>query len=118
MQILRGNTAFPVYYPQGGTSMRMMDITRTQLRGEEGPRCHRLFYPLSWRPTLNPWASQARAAAAGWFRELGVVSDARAEKVLAEERPDLYGGFPYPHANFDTLTTVSKYLALWMLFDD
>jgi hypothetical protein len=82
------------------------------------PKKHYLVYPSSWRPSLNPYAALSSEAAAQWFRALGVVHDDRSSRVLREERADLYGGFPYPHANFEHLTTVTKFLALWMLFDD
>jgi 5-epi-alpha-selinene synthase len=97
--------------------MSLMDITRTEIAPAD-VRSYRLLYPASWRPVLNPYAGLARRAAGAWFREIGVVGDAGSERILADERPDLYAGLPYPGANFDTLTTVTKYLALWILFDD
>jgi hypothetical protein len=99
--------------------MTMMEMTRTSLYpDDERGRTHRLLYPASWTPGLNPLADVARRAAGAWFREIGVVGDERSMRILEEERPDLYGGFPYPTAGFSTLTTLTKYLALWMLFDD
>jgi 5-epi-alpha-selinene synthase len=102
---------------QPALAMRLMDITRTEIAPAD-VRSYRLLYPASWRPALNPYADLARRAAGAWFRGIGVVGDAGSERILADERPDLYAGFPYPGANFDTLTTVTKYLALWILFDD
>src|SRR5262249_43387390 len=77
-----------------------------------------ILYPESWRSTINPYARLAQGAANRWFRELGVVDDVKSERILADERPDLYGGLPYPTASYDRLTLITKYLALWMLFDD
>jgi pentalenene synthase len=82
------------------------------------PRRHCLVYPSSWRPTLNPHAARSSRAAAEWFRALGVVHDEPSRRILEEERADLYGGLPYPRADFEHLTTLMKFLALWMLFDD
>lgn len=78
----------------------------------------RLQYPLSWKPRLNPYAFLVKTAAADFFAEVGVVGDAKTTKILEEERTDLYGGYPYPFANFRHLRTVSEFLALWILFDD
>jgi 5-epi-alpha-selinene synthase len=97
--------------------MPFTDITRTDIAPAD-VRAYRLLYPASWRPALNPYADLARREAGAWFRALGVVGDARSERILADQRPDLYAGFPYPGASFDTLATVTKYLALWILFDD
>src|SRR5262245_4553964 len=79
---------------------------------------HYLIYPHSWLPSLNPYAGLACTAAARWFRSAGIVGDRRSKQILDDERPDLYGGYPYPTANLEHLTVVTKFLALWMLFDD
>jgi len=92
-------------------------MTRPERTGTIAAR-HYLVYPGSWQPDLNPYAAPSSRAAAEWFRALGVVRDEVSARVLDEERADLYGGFPYPRASFEHLTTVTKFLALWMLFDD
>ncbi len=77
-----------------------------------------LLYPLSWKPVLNPYAGLVKRRATDWFQSLGIVFDKKTRVLLDEERTDLYGGFPYPVANFEHLTTVSEFVALWILFDD
>ncbi len=79
---------------------------------------HRLFYPLSWKPTLNPYASTMIQEMADWLTELEILKDRETVKILQEERADLYGGYPFPFASFKKLKGLTKFLALWMVFDD
>jgi hypothetical protein len=76
-----------------------------------------LLYPSSWGPTLNPYADLAKKATSDWLRARGAVNT-HTIRLMEDMRPDLYGGYPYPSANFEHLTTLTEFLTLWMLFDD
>jgi len=79
---------------------------------------HRLFYPLSWKPNLNPYASTMIQIMGNWLTELKIIKDQETLKIFEEERADLYGGYPFPSANFRKLTGATKFLVLWVMFDD
>jgi len=79
---------------------------------------HRLFYPLSWKPDLNPYAPTMNQVMADWLTELKIIKDQETLKIVEEERADIYGGYPFPSASFEKLTGVTKFLVLWIIFDD
>lgn len=79
---------------------------------------YRLFYPQSWKPTLNPYANVATEVIGDWLKELKIIKDFDTLRLFQEERPDLYGGYSFPLIGFERFTTITKSLVLWIMFDD
>lgn len=79
---------------------------------------NRLFYPQSWTPTLNPYATPATKVIGDWLMELKIIRNQETLQIFQEERADLYGGYSFSCAKFERFTTVTKFLVLWILFDD
>lgn len=77
-----------------------------------------LLYPLSWKTTLNPYATTASKKTGDWLKELAIVKDQQTLKIFEEERADLYGGYSFPLATPEKLTLITKFLSFWILFDD
>ncbi len=78
----------------------------------------RLLYPPSWGPKLSPYAGAMSAVIADWLISLNIIQDGPTRQLYEEERADLYGGYPYSSASFDRLIVASKFLVLWIPFDD
>lgn len=77
-----------------------------------------LNYPSSWRTVMNPYARLAKQAAHRWFHEKSIITSEDVAALLSEVRAEYYSGYPFPTANFQQLLTLTKFLVLWMLFDD
>lgn len=81
-------------------------------------RTHRILYPLSWKPELPIWANSMNSLVFDWLDQQGLLSNAAAQSQVKDQRADLYGGYSFGWADFDKCLTITKFLVLWILFDD
>jgi hypothetical protein len=83
-------------------------------------RIHHLSieYPEEWATPLNPHAQRVERDVEDWLRRIGVVRDPRAEQVFRRLHVAGYGGWPFGRATRHRLETVTRFLALWIFYDD
>jgi hypothetical protein len=82
------------------------------------PERLKLMVPRHWKSGLNinKNAQRVEDATLDWFLELG-CSQSQLRRVR-KFRPSLYMGIPFPLAGYKEALLISKYLSLWLLWDD
>lgn len=85
---------------------------------ELAPKQFKLLVPRHWKPevAVNKNAKRIEEATLAWFGELGCT-----ERQIAKVRkfqPSLYMGMSFPLAGEEEALLISKYLSLWLLWDD
>jgi hypothetical protein len=82
------------------------------------PERFKLMIPRHWKPgvEVNKNAKRIEEATLAWFVELG-CTDAQVAKVR-KFQPSLYMGMSFPLAGEEEALLISKYLSLWLLWDD
>lgn len=87
------------------------------------PAAHRIHhfavhYPEEWGTTLNPGAPAVERRVEAWLRRLGVVDGTASLEVLRNLHVAGYGGWPFPSASPHRLETITRFLTLWIFYDD
>jgi hypothetical protein len=82
------------------------------------PDRFKLLVPSHWQPkrAINEHAERVQEATLGWFCELG-FSEGQLLKVRTFQ-PSHYVGVPFPMIGPKEALLISKYLSLWLLWDD
>ncbi|HLM74518.1 MAG TPA: terpene synthase family protein [Polyangiaceae bacterium] len=85
---------------------------------ELAPTQFKLMIPRRWKPEVevNRNAKRIEEATLAWFSELG-CTDRQIAKVR-KFQPSLYMGMSFPLAGEEEALLISKYLSLWLLWDD
>lgn len=77
-----------------------------------------LELPHAWQVPLSPHAAAMQRSTEAWFRERGVIHDhltaTKFERLAVAE----YACWPFPTANAERSEVITKFLALWIFYDD
>lgn len=77
-----------------------------------------LRYPLHWRTEIHPDAETAEADTRAFLRRFGLLGTRNAEAKFAAIEPARHAGWPIYYATSPALTTVMRFLTLWLFYDD
>src|SRR5262245_11753649 len=77
-----------------------------------------LEYPEELGTAINRHAQPVERNVEEWRRSVGVVRDARTEQVFRRLHVAGYGGWPFPRASRYRLETITRFLSLWIFYDD
>jgi hypothetical protein len=77
-----------------------------------------LAYPAGWYAPVNPNAAATQAKALAWLEERGVVHDEITRKTFAKLDVGRYGGSPFPFARAEEAELVTRFLSMWIFYDD
>lgn len=77
-----------------------------------------LEYPTSWYAPVNPRACRTEQRALAWLVERGVVGDAVGRKTFEKLDVGRYGGSPFPFAGDRESDLITRFLSLWIFYDD
>jgi hypothetical protein len=77
-----------------------------------------LTIPRHWwpEPAINVHAARAEEETLEWFLSLGFGE--RALRIIGTFSPSQYAGIPFPLAGSRELSLITRYLSLWLLWDD
>lgn len=67
---------------------------------------------------LSPYAHQVERETIAWMETCGLLPDARSLKKVERMAVWGYAGFSHPFGSMQELTLYSKYITLWLLWDD
>jgi hypothetical protein len=82
------------------------------------PREIALRYPASWFTMVNPAAATIERRTSAWLREMGVLTSVEARSCFESLAVGAYGGWPFPFADVEHLETITRFLTLWIYYDD
>jgi hypothetical protein len=77
-----------------------------------------LRYPASWFTLVNPAAATIERRTAAWLEEMGVIADEDARLRFRALSVGGYGGWPFPFVDAERLETITRFLTLWIYYDD
>lgn len=102
----------------GGEMLAVLPASMIAHSAELAPERFRLMIPLHWKPEVevNRHAKKIEEATLRWFAGLG-CTEAQIRRVT-KFQPSLYMGMSFPLAGFEEALLISKYLSLWLLWDD
>ena len=92
-------------------------ITKTRKRAKSSTEVS-LNFPKSWVVPLNPLAYEMQRLAQVWLREQGVIHDEAGEEKFHKLAVAEYANWPFPTAAAEQAETITKFLALWIFYDD
>lgn len=99
--------------------MTVTHVTETEPSAvEPGAITLDLTYPASWYAPVNPNAAATEARALAWLEERGVVHDPTTRKTFAKLDVGRYGGSPFPFARDEEAWLVTRFLSMWIFYDD
>jgi hypothetical protein len=101
-----------------GEELAVLPMSLIPRIDQPAPQRLKLMVPRHWKPgvNVNRHAKQVEAATLAWFVELG-CTDSQVAKVR-KFQPSLYMGMSFPLAGAEEALLISKYLSLWLLWDD
>jgi len=77
-----------------------------------------LRYPASWFSLVNPSAATVERRTAAWLEEVGVITNEDTRLRFQSLSVGAYGGWPFPFAGAERLETITRFLTLWIYYDD
>ena len=100
--------------------MNAFDLPRTPNRAPSSRSLREiaLRYPASWFTLLNPAAATVERRAATWLEEVGVITDEQTRLRFRSLSVGGYGGWPFPFTDAERLETITRFLTLWIYYDD
>lgn len=104
---------------------RVVDAKRKKEKGEDcefGFKTFLLSFPIGsgslWRLSRSPFAKSLEFETLEWLKKRGLLPTQKlVERVQAMEISG-YGGFSHPFRNFEYSLSFTKYITLWLLWDD
>ncbi len=78
----------------------------------------KLLYPVRWVAPLSSHASMMENHARTWLRENGILEGKEMEEKFEKLSVGEYANGPFPHANPSRAVVITKFLALWIFYDD
>jgi hypothetical protein len=104
--------------PCNGEMLAVLPAHMIAHTAELAPERFKLMIPLHWKPEveINRYAKQIEEATLRWFAELG-CTDSQIRRVR-KFQPSLYMGMSFPLAGYEEALLISKYLSIWLLWDD
>lgn len=82
------------------------------------PRRLVLGFPRRWEVALSPFAFEMERRAEGWLRQRGIIRDAATAEKFAKLAVAEYANWPFSRAEEDEAEVITKFLALWIFYDD
>src|SRR5262245_44729846 len=77
-----------------------------------------LRYPRQWFTPVHPLAEQAEEQTRQWLAELGLLDSAHAQAKFHHLGVARYGGWPLYNTDAEALITITRFLTLWIYYDD
>lgn len=77
-----------------------------------------LSYPKHWAVPLSPMAGEMQARALEWLKDRGIVIDESTEEKFIKLSVGEYANWPFPLASEERAEIITKFLALWIFYDD
>jgi len=77
-----------------------------------------LVYPNSWIVPLSPLAHEMSRRTELWLRERGVIHDEESSEKFRKLAVAEYANWPFPQAEAARAEVITKFLALWIFYDD
>lgn len=77
-----------------------------------------LRYPVQWYTPVSPHAATAEAGTQAWLADLCLLDNEAAVAKFRHLGVARYGGWPLYHADPEALATVTRFLTLWIFYDD
>lgn len=93
-------------------------ILPTDASPDSQPDAVGLVYPRSWSVDLGPFAHEATRRAESWLRARGVIADEAGAEKFRRLAVAQYANWPFPHATLERAEIITKFLALWIFYDD
>lgn len=92
--------------------------SRRPLSSSRSPTEIALRYPARWQTPVNPHAGVVEQRTFAWLKEVGALTDAKVMNRFLLLSVGAYGGWPFPVADEEQLETITRFLTLWILYDD
>jgi len=67
---------------------------------------------------LSPYAHQAEQATIAWMRDAGLLPEQNYLENVTRMAVWAYAGYSHPFASYEELVLYTKYITLWLLWDD
>jgi hypothetical protein len=67
---------------------------------------------------VNPSAATVERRTAAWLEEASVITDEDGRLRFRSLSPGGYAGWPFPFADAERLETITRFLTLWIYYDD
>jgi len=77
-----------------------------------------LRYPMQWYTPVHPYAATTEAGTQAWLADLRLLDSETAIAKFRHLGVARYGGWPLYNADAEALATVTRFLTLWIFYDD
>jgi hypothetical protein len=77
-----------------------------------------LRYPLQWYTPVHPQAEAAEEGTQAWLNAMRLLDSPTVAAKFRHLGVARYGGWPLYHADAEALATVTRFLTLWIFYDD
>lgn len=77
-----------------------------------------LRYPLQWYTPVHPEAEAAEEGTQAWLNAMRLLDSPTVAAKFRHLGVARYGGWPLYHADAEALATVTRFLTLWIFYDD
>jgi epi-isozizaene synthase len=77
-----------------------------------------LRYPMQWYTPVHPHAATTEAGTLAWLADLRLLDSEAAVAKFRHLGVARYGGWPLYNADAEALATVTRFLTLWIFYDD
>ena len=77
-----------------------------------------LRYPMQWYTPVHPHAATTEAGTQAWLADLRLLDSEAAIAKFRHLGVARYGGWPLYNADAEALATVTRFLTLWIFYDD
>ncbi len=77
-----------------------------------------LRYPVQWYTPVHPHAATTEAGTQAWLADLRLLDSEAAVLKFRHLGVARYGGWPLYNADPEALATVTRFLTLWIFYDD
>ncbi len=78
----------------------------------------KLFYPAHWIAPLSSHAKNMEKQARAWLQENHILEGKEMEEKFEKLNVGEYANGPFPHAEPSRAVVITKFLALWIFYDD
>ena len=77
-----------------------------------------LRYPMQWYTPVHPHAATTEVGTQAWLADLRLLDSEAAIAKFRHLGVARYGGWPLYNADAEALATVTRFLTLWIFYDD
>lgn len=89
-----------------------------QQQAQQQPATITLRYPMQWYTPVHPQAATTEECTQAWLSDLRLLDSEAAIAKFRHLGVARYGGWPLYKADAEALATVTRFLTLWIFYDD